>query len=82
MTPQRETGPAPAGGLVGVIDRIRETAKRNGERVSLETVLQGLGVRSYGPILLVPSLLALIPIIGAIPGMSVLTSGGVLTAGV
>lgn len=42
------------------------------DQVTLQDVLEGVGTRAYGPLLLVPGLLALAPT-GAIPGMSIVT---------
>ena len=57
--------------LTDVLDKLLETSDQ--EKVSIDDLISAFDNRSYGPLLLVPSLLALIPIIGGIPGMSILT---------
>jgi len=42
------------------------------ERVSLGDLFDALESRSYGPILLVPALIAIIPVVGGVPGVSIL----------
>jgi hypothetical protein len=54
-----------------VLNRTEE--KTDGENVSVREILDAFDKRSYGPILLLISLIALIPLIGGIPGMSILT---------
>lgn len=44
-----------------------------GEKITFGDLLEAVGVQAYGPLLLVPSLLAALPVIGAIPGMSIVT---------
>jgi hypothetical protein len=67
--------------LEQLLDQINKAAN-DGERVSLDAILQKVGRRSFGPVLLLASLVMLAPIIGDIPGvptiMGVLV---VLTAG-
>lgn len=45
----------------------------DGEEVAVGDVVDTLEGRSIGPLLLVPSLLSIIPIIGSIPGMAMLS---------
>ncbi len=45
----------------------------DGAKVSLGELLQTIGHRSYGPLLLLPALIAAAPPIGGIPGMSLIT---------
>lgn len=54
--------------LTGILDTLVD--KTDGQKVSIEELLSVFDNRSYGPLLLVPSLLALGPT-GAIPGMSI-----------
>lgn len=55
--------------LEQVLDRIAASClKRPGGRVSVGDILETLGNRSFGPLLLVPGLIGLSPI-GAIPGV-------------
>jgi hypothetical protein len=49
-----------------ILERVVKST--GGESISVEEVLQTLGVRSYGPMLLFTSLLELFPLLGAIPG--------------
>lgn len=44
-----------------------------GETVAFGELLEAVGVQAYGPLLLVPALIAALPVIGAIPGMSIVT---------
>jgi hypothetical protein len=54
--------------LEQLLDRIDEAANDR-ERVSLDAILQAVGRRSFGPILLVAGLVMFAPIIGDIPGV-------------
>lgn len=71
--------PAPAHhDLEDVIDHIIALAHRNGAaraggRVSVADLMDAIGERSFGPLLLVPSLIAVSPV-GAIPGLPAITS--------
>ena len=74
------TKPAPAPAhhdLEEVIDHIIALAHRNGAvlngRVSVADLMDAIGERSFGPLLLVPSLIAVSPV-GAIPGLPAITS--------
>ncbi|MFP3920989.1 MAG: exopolysaccharide biosynthesis protein [Dichotomicrobium sp.] len=58
--------------LIGLFDDV--LANVEGSRISFGEAVATFREQAYGPILLVPSLLALVPIIGAIPGVSVLTA--------
>ncbi len=72
--PEADQGGARAGDgsdLEALIQRIRQNLEK-AETVSLEEILDAVGTRAYGPLLLVPGLLALAPT-GAIPGMSLVT---------
>lgn len=44
-----------------------------GEKTTIGELLEAVGMQAYGPMLLVPSLIAALPVIGAIPGMSIVT---------
>jgi hypothetical protein len=55
----------------GLLDGL-ETQTRGREQVCVRDVFQVMDRRSYGPLLLLPGVLAVSPI-GAIPGMSILT---------
>ncbi|SMF76964.1 Uncharacterized conserved protein [Tistlia consotensis] len=57
--------------LRGLVHRLVENTE--GRTVSLGQLLEAVGMQAFGPLLLVPSLIAALPVIGAIPGMSVAT---------
>lgn len=46
--------------------------KADSDKATLESLLESIGSRAFGPLLLIPGVLALAPT-GAIPGMSILT---------
>jgi len=54
--------------LEQMLDRISNAAEGK-ERVTLKTVIDATGSRSFGPLLLLAGLIILAPIIGDIPGM-------------
>lgn len=58
--------------MTEVLDETVE--KTEGETVTLGEVLDTVGKRSYGPLFLIISIIALIPIVGGIPGMSIFTA--------
>ncbi len=74
---QTPTPPAAHHDLEDVIDHIITLAHRNGAasggRVSVADLMDAIGERSFGPLLLVPSLIAVSPV-GAIPGLPAITS--------
>ncbi|MFW6054548.1 MAG: exopolysaccharide biosynthesis protein [Thermodesulfobacteriota bacterium] len=51
-----------------LLDRIQEAAQKGGQ-VSLDALLEVVGRRSFGPILLLAGLITLAPVIGDIPGV-------------
>lgn len=57
--------------LEGLLARIGE-AEAVGDRVSLGAIIDAVGHRSFGPLLLVPGLVTLAPLIGDIPGVPTL----------
>ena len=57
--------------LEDLMDEIRSDSGSSDE-VSLAQIMQAVGTRAYGPLLLVPGLVALAPT-GAVPGMSIVT---------
>lgn len=54
-----------------LLDRIEATANRD-KQISLNAILEAVGRRSFGPILLVAGLVMLAPIVGDIPGVPVM----------
>ena len=51
-----------------LLEQIRESAAGAG-RVSVNDILNGVGERSFGPVVLVAGLITLAPLIGDIPGV-------------
>jgi hypothetical protein len=45
------------------------------EKLNLGSVLDSFGRRAFGPFLLVPALIAVLPVVGALPGVSLATAG-------
>lgn len=62
--------------LENVIEVILEITPNEG-RLSVADLMQAIGVRSFGPLILVPSLIALSPA-GAVPGLPAVTSAIVI----
>lgn len=54
--------------LVQLLERIRETTEE-GRRVSMGKILDAVGRRSFGALLLVAGLITLMPLVGDIPGV-------------
>ncbi|MHC2069429.1 exopolysaccharide biosynthesis protein [Bremerella sp. T1] len=57
-------------GLVDILEQMKENT--DGDEVTIDDTLDALNSRSFGPLLLVPAIMAVSPI-GAIPGMSIVT---------
>ena len=84
--PRRPSAPVPDNSTTGnsinhhdlenVIDGILEATPDQG-RLSVADLMQAIGDRSFGPLILVPSLIALSPV-GAIPGLPAVTSAIVI----
>lgn len=51
-----------------LLDQVRESAAGSGQ-VSVDDILNGVGERSFGPVVLVAGLITLAPLIGDIPGV-------------
>lgn len=62
------TSDAETQGLADVLGKIREKATDE-ERVTFEAVMEAVGGRSFGPLLLLAGLITLAPIVGDIPGV-------------
>jgi hypothetical protein len=60
-----------ADNLEHVLDRVVEAAKES-EAASVDTILNAVGQRSFGPVLLLVGLIVLAPLIGDIPGVPTL----------
>jgi hypothetical protein len=54
------------------------TAAQDGEHVSVKDIVEALGSRSFGPMLLLAGLITLAPVIGDIPGMPTLMAAIVM----
>lgn len=67
----RQLGPLEVTSLSDVLGRL-ELAQKDGDVVRIEALLEAMGRRSFGPLLLVPGLLVLSPISG-IPGIPTLS---------
>ena len=63
--------------LEQLLDRIDEST-RDSDRVDLKTVVESIGGRTFGSVLLVPGLLIVVPGIGDIPGVT--TTAAVIVA--
>src|SRR5690606_20136787 len=55
-------------GLADLLAQIREQATEH-DRVTLGAVMEAVGGRSFGPLLLIAGLVTLAPVIGDIPGV-------------
>lgn len=64
------SGMGKSNGLTGILEKIVECT--DGSQVSFGEIVKVFGRRSFGPMLLIPAVLAVAPT-GAIPGMSLLT---------
>ena len=62
-------GPA---SLEDIIELLIDRA-RNEESITVGDLMDAVASRSFGPVLVVPALIAILPLIGAIPGMTILT---------
>ena len=60
--------PQSAGSLTDIIDQI-ENASNKSARTSFDDILDAIGRRSFGPLLILAGLIVLAPVIGDIPGM-------------
>ncbi|TGY88586.1 exopolysaccharide biosynthesis protein [Marinicauda algicola] len=54
--------------LEDVLEDLR--AQEGGETISVDEILEALAHRSFGPLLLVPALISVLPVVGALPGVS------------
>ena len=59
-------------GLSQLLDRIGQAPRTDVERIRLGEMLQAVGQGSFGPLLLVPGVITLLPLVGDIPGVPTL----------
>lgn len=55
--------------LEQLLDQIENATEEKGEQVSLDIIIDAVGRRSFGPLLLVAGLITLAPLVGDIPGV-------------
>jgi hypothetical protein len=60
----------------GMLDLVEETANKSNSKVKFEDVLEAIGHRSFGPLILLIGLIIVAPVVGDIPGVP--TSAGIL----
>jgi hypothetical protein len=67
--------PSPDGPLSfsQVLDTIESAGKA--DKVTLGEILDSFGQRAFGPLLLVPAVIAILPVVGILPGVSLLMAG-------
>lgn len=65
--------------LTSLLSRISNSIKTSS--VSVDQVLRNIGPAAYGPLLVIPALIAIAPT-GAIPGMSILTGAVIISVGI
>lgn len=51
------------------------TKEGDSEKISVDDILEALAHRSFGPLLLIPALLSVLPVVGALPGVSYAMAG-------
>ena len=65
--------------LESVVENLQETAEEDDDgQLSVGEMVDAFGRRSYGPLMAAPALIALIPVVGAIPGVSIVTGTVIL----
>jgi hypothetical protein len=67
--------------LCGLLDRVEQLTYENGE-VCLQDIIDIVGTRWFGPLLMVPGLVMVVPGVGDIPGMSAMMGFVVLLVSV
>ncbi len=61
--------------LSGILQQLVNASEQSeGKQTSVGQIVEAFGSRAHGPLLLIPALLALIPITGGIPGISITTA--------
>lgn len=63
--------------LTDVLDHVVEETEEE-DKVTLKELMESFGSRAYGPLLLIPALLAVFPLTGGVPGMSLVTGSMIL----
>ena len=58
--------------LSSIVDHIHDLAE-DADSLHVDDILEMIGSGSFGPLMVVPALMAVIPFIGAIPGMTIIT---------
>ncbi len=69
---EAQSGP---GSLPAILERLVETS--DGDKTTVGTLVKAFGSRTFGPLLLIPAVIAVAPT-GAIPGMSIVTGAIIL----
>lgn len=67
--------------LEQLLDQIDQTTEKKEDQVSLDEILDAVGRRSFGPLLLIAGLITVAPIIGDIPGVPTIMGIFVLLVG-
>ncbi len=58
-----------------ILEKLRDEARNtDGDSLTLGDAMTAFGSRTFGPMLVIPAFLALVPPLGAIPGMSIFTA--------
>lgn len=68
--------------LEEMVDRIGDAEPDAGDRVTLDAILDAVGRRSFGPLLVAAGVIILVPLVGDIPGVPVLVGLVVLLVSV
>ncbi|MEX1056693.1 MAG: exopolysaccharide biosynthesis protein [Natronospirillum sp.] len=55
--------------LEEILDRIGQAEKDGGKETKMDDVMAEVGRRSFGPVLLVPGIITVMPVVGDIPGV-------------
>lgn len=68
--------------LEQLLDTIKKTTEQNDKEVTLDNILDVVGRRSFGPLLLVAGIITLTPVVGDIPGVPTAMGIIVLVTGI
>lgn len=58
--------------LSGIVSRLHDIAEER-DQLHAGDLVEMIGTRTFGPLMVVPALIAILPIVGAIPGMTIVT---------